>query len=129
MASVTVRRVLALALVGLVLALSGGSTASASTSAAAVSDQVPAAVTVAAAPVTTAADHVGERGSTAPCVLRAECGGGWALGGAAAGLLLAVVVAAPSIGGRVLVTPLLGLLRSLVSRLVDGRLFHPPQFA
>jgi hypothetical protein len=44
-------------------------------------------------------------------------------------LLLAVVVAMPSIGGRALVTPLLTALRSLLSRLADGRLFHPPQFA
>lgn len=132
MAFVTFRRVLALALVGLVLALSGASAASAR-----VTDEsvpVPAIAAAAPAPVSvTPADqasaHSGDRSASSPCALRAECGGGWALGGAGAGLLLAVVVAVPSIGGRVVVTPLLGLLRSLVSRLVDGRLFHPPQFA
>jgi hypothetical protein len=126
---VTFRRVIALALAGLVLTLSGAFARTPSTSpawAAGAGEGLPVAA------LTTTGDghasvHPGDRAGASPCVLRADCGGGWALG--AGGLLLAVVVAMPSIGGRALVTPLLTALRSLLSRLADGRLFHPPQFA
>ncbi len=142
MSRVTLRRVIALALAGLVLTLSGAHARTSATSALP-SDSPPAVVTAAASAtgdllppsaLTVTGNHphahagdLGERAGASPCVLRADCGGGWALG--AGGLLLAVAVAVPSMGSRSLVTPLLTALRSLLSRLADGRLFHPPQLA
>jgi hypothetical protein len=132
----TARRVLVVALLGLVLslgALAGGALAPATSTAVESAGAVPTAVehgqanaSLPPAALGTPADGYQRAGDGAPCIVRADCGGAaWLLGGAS--LLLAVLVTVPAIGGPVLVTPATRPPRKLLSQLLAGRLFRPPQ--
>jgi hypothetical protein len=61
------------------------------------------------------------------CVMRADCAGAWVLAGT--GLLLAVAVKRPSIGGPALVASAGTAPQRVHAALVASRLFRPPQTA
>lgn len=120
------RRLLLLALLGLVLVV--GVALGRTTGAVAAGDRVPTGV----APAAHAAhDHPHARDSAdddaAPCVLRSDCAGAWVFG--SAGVLLAVVVAGPTVGAVTTVSRLRAFSQVMSSRLDAGRLFRPPRFS
>ncbi|HEY8543760.1 MAG TPA: hypothetical protein VIL36_01885 [Acidimicrobiales bacterium] len=130
------RRLLICAVLALVVVVGAGFGRSAAVPAATTVPTVPGvpAATALAAPVTAAAgqateavDDGDDAGDDAgdPCVVRPECGGAWAFG--VAGLLLAVVVTVPAVGGaptrqRVVAAPAV-----LHPALLPSGLFRPPK--
>ena len=108
------RRLLIVALLGLVLVV-GGALGRPDVGAAA----APASVVT--------HSEAGQHDGTTPCVTRPDCAGALAFGAAA--LLLAVVVTVPTVGAVTTGTRLTSRPQLPLSRLEAGRLFRPPQFS
>jgi hypothetical protein len=108
------RRLLLVALLGLVLAIGG-----------ALGRPDIGAATAPASAVSHS--EAGHREATGPCVTRPDCAGALAFGTAA--LLLAVVVTSPTVGAVTTGTRLTSRPQLPLSRLEASRLFRPPQFS